>query len=60
VEVAEIERRFPGVFVWFGGQTWHWWGLVWCGRWRLVEALTAEELVVALGDAPRWPWPKGA
>lgn len=47
----EIERRFPGVTAWYGTHTCRWWAVVWCGRWRLVEAATPRALVGAIEAA---------
>jgi hypothetical protein len=55
--VAELQGRFPGTAVWFGVHTWHWWALVQCGEWRLVEALTPSELAHAIDKPGTWPWP---
>ncbi|NEA22192.1 hypothetical protein [Actinomadura bangladeshensis] len=44
----EIERRCPGVMAWFGSYTFHWWAMVWVGRWRLVEASTPRELLTKI------------
>jgi hypothetical protein len=44
-EAAELSRRFPGVVVWFGFATRHWWAMVaTAGRWRLVEANGSHDL----------------
>jgi hypothetical protein len=39
-EAADLRRLFPGIVVWFGGATRHWWALVESppDGWRLVEA----------------------
>lgn len=55
--VGELQRRFPEVSVWFGAWTGHWWALVFCGYWRLVEAWSPGELGRAIEDASSWPWP---
>ncbi|GAA2129256.1 hypothetical protein [Actinomadura napierensis] len=47
----EIERRYPGVTVWFGETTFRWWAMVWCGTWRLLEASTPRGLVGAIESA---------
>lgn len=47
----EIERRCPGVVAWFGTHTFRWWALVWCGTWRLVEASTPRDLLIAIETA---------
>lgn len=44
----EIERRCPGVVVWFGTHTFRWWALVWSGTWRLVEASTPDDLLATV------------
>jgi hypothetical protein len=44
--------------VWFGPSTRHWWAMIWCGRWRLVEAHSPTELAEAIDGALTWPWPK--
>lgn len=56
--VARLRAQFPGVSVWFGIHTWHWWAMVECGGWRLVEALTPDELAEAIPKAAAWPWPR--
>jgi hypothetical protein len=47
--VADLARCFPGVMVWFGECTRHFWAMV--GD-RLVEALTAEELAHKMTGMP--------
>ncbi|GAA2456965.1 hypothetical protein GCM10010191_90670 [Actinomadura vinacea] len=46
----DLRRRFPGVFLWYGVHTSHWWAAVFWGRsGRLVEATTPEGLAWELG-----------
>jgi hypothetical protein len=55
---AIMTRRFPGMVIWFGGHTRHWWAMVHVqGRWRLVEASGHEELTSAIVDTSRDQWP---
>jgi hypothetical protein len=56
---VRLERWFPGSLVWFGAATGHWWAAVPVfGSWRLVEAVSPEELGEALARLPvagvRW------
>src|SRR4051794_17958478 len=56
--VASLRKRLPGVPLWFGHCTGRFWALVDdAGRPRLVEAITADELVVAVARPQGWPWP---
>ncbi|WP_460357037.1 hypothetical protein [Actinoallomurus acanthiterrae] len=53
-----LARRFPGVMIWFGPATQSWWAMLWVsGRWRLVEAVDADELTKAILSAATWPYP---
>ena len=55
--VEEIAERF-GVPCWVGLSTRRYWALVRCsGGWRLVEAVTIRELVMAIEQPDGWPWP---
>jgi hypothetical protein len=47
-----LRRRFPGVLLWFGNATGHWWALV---DGDLLEARTPEELGRRLDRAGRNP-----
>jgi hypothetical protein len=55
---AELARYFPHAVVWYGHSTRNWWAMVWCGRWRLVEASSPYELAQAINGAAIWPWPR--
>lgn len=55
--LAEISDRF-GVTCWRGHYTRSLWALVRCDRgWRLVEAVSVRELVMAITNPDGWPWP---
>ena len=42
---AELARRYPGVLIWFGCETWQWWALpLRRGPGALVAASSAQEL----------------
>jgi hypothetical protein len=55
--VRVIEAKCPGVRAWYGRATGAWWAIVPVGAGRLVEAVSAEELVSAIRSGPGWPWP---
>ncbi|MEW2356397.1 hypothetical protein [Spirillospora sp. NPDC029432] len=53
-----LREQFPGAVLWFGHHTGRFWALVRLpGFWRLVEAITPEELALALREPWAWPWP---
>ena len=60
-EAADFRRQFPGVLLWFGAATRHWWAMVRLGgRWRLIEAARPYALRSALArlvslEAPSAP-----
>ncbi len=55
--LAEISERFE-VTCWRGRYTRSLWALVRCDRgWRLVEAVSVRELVMAIRNPDGWPWP---
>ncbi|GAA1899617.1 hypothetical protein GCM10009736_80090 [Actinomadura bangladeshensis] len=55
--LAEISERFE-VTCWRGRYTRSLWALVRCDRgWRLVEAVSVRELVMAITHPDGWPWP---
>lgn len=55
--LEEVAERF-GVLCWLGPSTGTFWALVRCGGgWRLVEAVTVRELVMAITHPDGWPWP---
>jgi hypothetical protein len=58
VTVSNLMRRFPGVLVWRGAHTGTWWAYVPIRGGRLVEAISPEELALAISQAGGWPWPK--
>ena len=46
---AELARRYPGVLIWFGCETWQWWALpLRRGPGALVAASSAQELAQLL------------
>jgi hypothetical protein len=52
---ATLERQFPGVVVWYGHTTRHWWALLFIGQWvQLIEGHTPEQLAHAIGAARSW------
>ncbi|WP_141579367.1 hypothetical protein [Actinomadura sp. WMMA1423] len=55
--LAEISKGF-GVVCWRGRYTRSLWALVRCeDGWRLVEAASPPELVMAITHPNGWPWP---
>jgi len=55
---ASLARRYPGVLIWFGSETWQWWALPsWPGPGGLVSASSPEELAQLLDamEAARRP-----
>jgi hypothetical protein len=56
--VAALQRRFPGVVVWYGRTTARWWALLPREeRGYLVEAKTPEQLAQAIAAARSWRRP---
>lgn len=56
--LAEISKSF-GVTCWRGPYTRSLWALVPCADgWRLVEAVSPRELVMAITHPDGWPWPR--
>lgn len=58
--LTELRQRFPTAVVWFGLYTEHWWAVTESEGFRLVEALSPEELVHAIEQAVSWPWPSAS
>ncbi|RKS79575.1 hypothetical protein BZB76_1049 [Actinomadura pelletieri DSM 43383] len=55
--LAEVSEHF-GVICRRGCYTRSLWALVRCNRgWRLVEAVSVRELVMAITHPDGWPWP---
>ncbi|GLW65932.1 hypothetical protein Arub01_41760 [Actinomadura rubrobrunea] len=56
--LSELRRRFPGVMVWVGKHTMHWWAAI-CDNDgdRLIEAATPAELGRRLDAAGMRPHP---
>jgi hypothetical protein len=52
-QAADLSRRFPGVVVWFGFATRHWWAMVATAadRWCLVEANDPYDLARSIEAA---------
>ena len=53
--VAALQRRFPGVVVWYGRRTARWWALLPPSeRGLLLEGGTPEQLIQAIATARAW------
>ena len=55
-EVEELQRRYPGVTVWFGEATGHWWCLP-PAHWKNptgLEAATPQQLDLMIRSALGW------
>jgi hypothetical protein len=56
--VAALQRRFPGVVVWYGRTTARWWALLPREeRGHLIEARTPEGLAQAIAATRSWRRP---
>ncbi|MFI0352514.1 hypothetical protein [Actinomadura sp. 9N407] len=56
--MGDLREQFPGVVLWFGSHTGRFWALVRvAGFPRLVEAITPQELAMAIRAPRGWPWP---